>query len=54
MSVFRITTLTMVTNIDFLKHVYRNLPIVITITSVKFENKIPTITCQNVVKTGNL
>ena len=54
MRVFRITMVTMVTNIYFLKHVNRNLPIVITIKSVKFEKKIPTITCQNVVKTGNL
>ena len=54
MTVFTKTMVTMVTNNYILKYVYRNLPIMITTMSVKFENKIPTITCQNVEKTGNL
>ena len=54
MTVFTKTTVTMVTNNYILKYVYRNLSIVITTMSVKFENEIQTITCQNVEKTGNL
>ena len=54
MTVITKPMVTMVTNNYILKYVYRNLPIVITTMSVKFEKEIPTITCQNVEKNGNL